>query len=154
MLVVPFEQRLGGAIPNEQDEQIDPDSKVSKPAEALQCTDLTDHHTGSHEDNKTDDEADALFRNLGDRLAIAENEDRDCKEKLNCLEEINAMACPAAENAEEAVCISLHRVLVGIHVHEDFPELEPRIHGETTKYSVEGNTWAITHLSESPTSLY
>jgi hypothetical protein len=38
---------------------------------------------------------------LGDRLAVGEDENRDCEEKLNGLEDIDAMACEAAIDPED-----------------------------------------------------
>lgn len=84
-LSAPYLERNGGCLRNEENEQVDPHSEVCEPTESLQCSDLANDHTRSHEDNKADNEADASFRDLRDRLAVRENEDGDREQELNCL---------------------------------------------------------------------
>lgn len=60
------------------------------------------------------------------------------------------MTSPSAVYSEEGIGVTLHRVTIGIHVHEDFPELEARVHGESTEDSIQSNAWTVSHLSKCP----
>jgi hypothetical protein len=40
------------------------------------------------------------------------------------LEDVDSVSCPSAVDSEEAVCVTLHRVSIRVHCHEDFVELE------------------------------
>ena len=75
-----------GLLHNEENKQVNPNSEIGKPAESLKCSNLSNYHTSRHKDDKADDEADRAFRYLRDRLTVAENQDGDREEKLNCLE--------------------------------------------------------------------
>ncbi len=59
-------------------------------------------------------------------MAVRENQDGDSEQELDGLEDIHTVSCPAAVDSEEAICVTLHGILVRVHCHEDFPELESR----------------------------
>lgn len=111
-------------LPDEQDQQVNPHSEVRQPAKSLQGSNLSNDHAGSHEDNETCDKANALFGDLRDRLAVGQNQDGNCEQKLDSLEKVDTVTGPAAVDAEEAVGVRLHGIFVGIHIHEYLPQLE------------------------------
>lgn len=144
-------RRIGcNAHGNKQNEQVDPYGEICQPAESLKCSDLADDHASGHEDDQAHNEADAGLRHLRDGLTVGENEDGNRKQELDCLQDIHAVSCPSAVNSEEAICITLHRISVGVQCHEDFPELESEVHSEATENSVQGHTWSAAHLSKCP----
>lgn len=55
---------------DEENQQVDPDGKISEPAESLQGPNLPDYDASSHEDDEADDETEVAFRDLRDRLAV------------------------------------------------------------------------------------
>jgi hypothetical protein len=119
-----YSERDRSSLRNKQNEQVDPYGEICQPAESLKCSDLADDHASGHEDDQAHNEADAGLRHLRDGLTVGENEDGNRKQELDCLQDIHAVSCPSAVNSEEAICITLHRISVGVQCHEDFPELE------------------------------
>ena len=132
----------------------------------MKCSYLTNNHSSCHEDYETDDEADAALGNLRDGLSVRKNEDGDGEEKLNGLEDVDAVSSPATVYSKEAVCVTLHWISVRVQGHIHFPELESRamlvseesawsilenlLHGKAAENSVESNTRAVAHLSKCP----
>lgn len=90
----------------------------------MKCADLSDYHASNGEDHQTGNEAKVSFRDLRDGLPVTEDQDGDGKEELDCLEEVDAVAGPAAVDSEECIGVGFHGVFVGIEVHVYFPELE------------------------------
>ena len=59
-------------------------------------------------------------------MTVGENEDGDREQELDRLENIDSVTCPSTVNSEKAVGVTLHGIFVGVHGHENLPELESR----------------------------
>jgi len=84
----------------DNDENVQPDCEVRKVTEFLQSTDLTRYHSSKWEDKDTDGVTQLILGNLGQGLAVTDNDNTDVEEKLDTLENIHAMTCPSAVDSE------------------------------------------------------
>jgi hypothetical protein len=134
----------------DENQDIDPDRHVGQPSKPLQRPNLTDDETGRHEDDQAGDEADFALGNLGNGLAVAQNQDGHGEEQLDGLADVDEVAGPLAVDAEEQIAKGLHRVFIRVHVDEDAVDLEARVQGQGAEDGVQGNAGTVTHLSSRP----
>ena len=118
----------------------------------MESSNLADEHTGRHEDNQADDEAELALRHLGDGLSVSEDEDGDREQELDRLQDVDDMARPCAIDSEEGVGVGLHGIPVRVEVEEHFVKLEPRVHGQGAEDCIERDARAIAHLCKSPSA--
>ncbi|KAI7110378.1 hypothetical protein KC339_g146 [Hortaea werneckii] len=86
------------------------------------ATDDTRDHTNAHDQNHDAREAQGRMCNLGDVERFTHDQDGDGKELLERLCEVDAVARLLAEEAEEWVAVTAHRIARGVHVEENLPQ--------------------------------
>ncbi|KAI7138978.1 hypothetical protein KC337_g77 [Hortaea werneckii] len=79
-------------------------------------------HTNAHDQNHDAREAQGRMCNLGDVERFTHDQDGDGKELLERLCEVDAVARLLAEEAEEWVAVTAHRIARGVHVEENLPQ--------------------------------
>ena len=96
----------------EDDEEIHPDGRIGQPSEILQGSDLSQDHTGEGPDDAEHDEASVEIGDLGQTLAVGDDDNSDVEEQLDGLEDIDAVAAYCSIDTECNISIGLERVLV------------------------------------------
>ena len=79
---------VGARLPDDgcgfdEDEDVDPDRCVGCPAQLLQCSDLPKNGPGNGPDEAEDDEADGAFGDLGQALAVQDDDNTYVEHQLD-----------------------------------------------------------------------
>ena len=134
-----------------------PDREVRQPAETLKRADLTHKHTEDSKDKQADDIAKAVPMNavvangdLGDGSTITKDKDSNQHEHLKTLQNVDNVSCCRAEDAEEGLSEIAEWVAIGIHMHEDTPDVPTRNRRHEAKNRVESDTRSVAGVGESP----
>lgn len=112
---------------DEHAQQVYPDGEVGQPREPLHGADLADDHAREGKDEHAHDEAEPRagavdLRDLGDGLAVEEDEEGDDDEELDRLGDVDEVARPGAETPEEEVGVVADRVAVRVEAEEQLPQ--------------------------------
>ena len=125
----------------------------------MKRADLAHEHTKDGKDEQAHDVAEAVAVNailangdLGDGSTVTEDEDSHQHEHLKTLQNVDEMSRLGAEDAEEGLSEIAERVAIGIHVHEDTPDVPAGNGRHETENRVESDTRSEASVGESPAS--
>ena len=116
---------------------------IRQPSNLGQTADDSRKHADDEDDAHHSREADLALGELSKVDSLAQNQDSDCQELLEGLCDVDGVTGLLAEQTEEWITVTHHRVARRVEFKVDFPDAPSRESSEGTEDKVEGNTSAI-----------
>jgi hypothetical protein len=140
--------RRGRNSPDDEVDNVHPHSGIRNESNLLQASNESSEHSHNHDDNHHGYEANARMSDLLNVQSLAEDQDGHGEELLERLGDVDEMAHPHAEEAQEWITKALHRVARGVEIEESLPDNPATPAREQAKDEVESYTGAVAHAGK------